>query len=108
LPKSADRADASVDDMDRGNSPALENAMSRMRWCRWLILALVTAAPPAFAFNPQPDPPARMLNSTNTFSNQKSFNQKNLNSDRALFDKKSVISPGLCKVGTNCKTGTRQ
>jgi hypothetical protein len=74
--------------------------MSNAQRCWWLtvaVVALSVAGPPAYAFNPQPDPPAKLkLNSSdfNSFKNDSFKNDK--------IGTKNAVSPGPCNPGVSC------
>ena len=78
--------------------------MSNTQRCRGLTVAVVAlgvavAMPQAYAFNPQPDPPAKqkLLDSSTSFKSQKS-----LNSDKAFIGSKNAVQSGPCKPGVSC------
>jgi hypothetical protein len=75
-----------------------------MMWkahCRLIVvLAMLGTGPamtPAYAFNPQPDPPAKMLIFSNSLNQQKNLN------DKGLLSSKGAVSPGPCKTGNSCQ-----
>ena len=74
--------------------------MSNVQRCRGLAVAVVAlgvavAMPQAYAFNPQPDPPAKQkINSTNS--------QKSFKSDKASVRTNGAMSSGPCKPGEKC------
>lgn len=70
---------------------------------RWLLTVAATlvgtglAMPSAYAFNPQPDPPAKLKNS----GNDKAFIW--FEQDPGKLGSKSTVSPSSCKVGASCQ-----
>lgn len=75
---------------------------------RWLLTVAATlvgiglAMPPVYAFNPQPDPPAKLKLNSSDF---KSFKNDSFKNDSFKNDKigtKNAVSPGPCNPGVSC------
>ena len=73
---------------------------AQRRWLFTVTAILVgtgLAMPPAYAFNPQPDPPAKLKLNSSDF---KSFKNDSFKNDK--IGTKNAVSPGPCNPGVSC------